>query len=102
MEKAKIDLTTVIGINNVVKYFNLSSLDIVVGLLKDIMSSKATKEQGKVVAEIIKQGRDQGVDEMEIKVKNTKGLDLSAPIDGAEVTVTAGSKEYTTIKVKYK
>lgn len=72
-------------------------------LLDKIFGSEATKEQGRVAAELIRHGKENGVDEMEITVNNTKGFKLNVPLDdGIKVDTVIGSDEKMTIKVKYK
>lgn len=48
-------------------------------LIHYVFGSNATKVQAKTAAELIKQGKKSGVDEMEIKVDNTKGFKLNVP-----------------------
>lgn len=52
---------------------------------------------------LIEAGKANGVDEMEIKLDNKKGLHIDAPIDEkCKIDTVIGSDEKVTIKVKYK
>ncbi len=75
---------------------------IMIKAIEKITSSDNSKEQAKIAEELIKQGKDNNVDEMEITLKNTKGLDLKIPTDGVEITTMVGANETTILKVKYK
>lgn len=70
--------------------------------IEKIISSDSSKEQAKIAEELIKRGKENNVDEMEITLKNTKGLDMKIPTDGVEITTMIGANETTTLKVKYK
>lgn len=102
MEKKYFDLTTRVGKDVAIDYIKYGPVGVAVHLVKNIMSSNATKEQGNVVKQLIESGKSQGVDEMEIRMKNVKGIDFSVPIDGVDIKAMAGSKEDMIIKVKYK
>lgn len=66
------------------------------------ISSDNSKEQAKIAEKLIKRGKEDDVDEMEITLNNTKGLDMKIPMDGVDITTMVGSKEETVIKVMYK
>lgn len=102
MDKKSFDLTTNIGKKVALSYLRGGPMMLAFSIIKEIISSIGTREQGKVVEQLIKSGKEQGVDEMEIKVKNTKGLDFSAPFEGIDIKLMVGSKEDTIVKVKYK
>ncbi|MBQ7711312.1 MAG: hypothetical protein IJT39_05735 [Bacteroidales bacterium] len=76
--------------------------DLAVKVVEKILSSDSSKEQARIAEKLIKQGKENNVDEMEITLNNTKGLDMKIPMDGVEITTMVGSKEETVIKVKYK
>jgi hypothetical protein len=61
------------------------------------------KAQKEAVIEIIKTGKEQGVDELEVTMSQKAGigLDLSG-IDGISVDTTFGTSAKMTMKVKYK
>lgn len=100
MDKKSFDLTTNIGKKVALSYLCGGPMMLALSIIKEITS--ATQKQGKVVEQLIKSGKEQGIDEMEIKVKNTKGLDFSAPFEGIDIKLMVGSKEDTIVKVKYK
>lgn len=100
----KFDLTTKKGM-----YTALACLSVINPLaapvalcLNKIFNSEATKDQGKVVEDLIRKGKEQGVTEMEITLDNKKGINFSCPIEGAEIKTMVGNAETTTIKVKFK
>lgn len=76
--------------------------DLAVKVVEKILSSDSSKEQAIIAEKLIKQGKENNVDEMEIILRNTKGVDLKIPTDGVDVTMMVGANETTTLKVKYK
>ncbi len=59
--------------------------------------------QKDMVFTLIKQGKENGVDNMEIIVDNTVGLSFNgSQIDGCPIKATLGSNDKMTIKVQYK
>ena len=59
--------------------------------------------QKDMVSTLIKQGKENGVDNMEITVDNTVGLSFNgSQIDGCPIKATLGSNDKMTIKVQYK
>ena len=59
--------------------------------------------QKDMVSTLIKQGKENGVDNMEIIVDNTVGLSFNgSQIDGCPIKATLGSNDKMTIKVQYK
>lgn len=77
-------------------------IGIVANLSEKILNSDSSKEQARIAEKLIKQGKENNVDEMEILLRNAKGVDLKIPTDGVDVTMTVGANEMTTLKVKYK
>lgn len=72
-------------------------------IAKWIFDSDSAKKQGEIVKKLIEAGKANGVDEMEIKLDNKKGLHIDAPIDeNCKIDTVIGSDEKVTIKVKYK
>lgn len=76
--------------------------NILMKAIEKVISSDNSKEQAKIAEKLIKRGKEDDVDEMEITLNNTKGLDMKIPMDGVDITTMVGSKEETVIKVKYK
>jgi hypothetical protein len=63
----------------------------------------ATPEnQAEAAAKVIREGKDSGVDEMEITMSHEAGLNFKAPIEGVNISVKAGAEGTITMKVKYK
>ena len=68
------------------------------------VGKQAELAQAELAEKLIHKGKEAGVDEMEIKLKNQKpGFKMKAPIDGVEIEVSANAGEdEMLIKVKYK
>lgn len=65
--------------------------------------SDATKVQSEVAQRLIEKGKENGVDNMEIKMNNTKGFKLNMPLDEKiKIDTMIGSDEKMTVRVKYK
>ena len=60
------------------------------------------KSKRETIECLIRSGKEQGVDEMEIKTKDTRGLKLNIPTEDIKVDFVAGNDNETIIKVKYK
>ena len=71
-------------------------------LIKNIFDSDTSSRQIEAAKKLIKQGKESGVDAMEIKTKALKGFKSNLPIEGCEIDTTLGSDEQMIIKVKYK
>ena len=99
------DLTTKDGMEiakkYVLSYFGLTGMLYKLG--KIIFDSDRVKKQGKTVEDLIKVGKEKGVDEMEITLDNKNGFHFDAPIDeGIKIDTVLGSDEKVRIRVKYK
>ena len=85
------------------KYFELTPVGMLFRFGKMIFDSDSVKKQGKTVEDLIKVGKEKGVDEMEIILDNKKGFHFDAPIDeGIKIDTVLGSDEKVRIRVKYK
>ncbi|MBP3709668.1 MAG: hypothetical protein J6I73_04615 [Treponema sp.] len=109
------DLTTAEGREEASKY--LSSFMATIGMLippvgigiatveglvsllsrKDIISA-----QKELAEELIKTGKENGVDSMEITVDNKVGMNFGATFDGVPLNALLGSNGKMTLKVKFK
>lgn len=101
------DLTTKDGMEiakkYVLSYFELTTVGMLYKLGKIIFDSDRVKKQGKTVEDLIKVGKEKGVDEMEITLDNKNGFHFDAPIDeGIKIDTVLGSDEKVRIRVKYK
>lgn len=101
------DLTTKDGMEiakkYVLNYFELTPVGMLYKIGKMIFDSDSVKKQGKTVENLIKVGKEKGVDEMEIILDNKKGFHFDAPIDeGIKIDTVLGSDEKVRIRVKYK
>ena len=101
------DLTTKDGMEiakkYVLNYFELTPVGMLYKIGKMIFDSDSVKKQGKTVEDLIKAGKEKGVDEMEIILDNKKGFHFDAPIDeGVKIETVLGSDEKVRIRVKYK
>ena len=97
------DLTTKAGMEIAKKYFELTPVGMLFKIGKMIFDSDSVKKQGKTVEDLIKVGKEKGVDEMEIILDNKKGFHFNAPIE-EDITIetTLGADEKIKIRVKYK
>lgn len=98
------NLTTIEGLKVAKEVLTSSTpfANLAVKVVEKILSSDSSKEQARIAEKLIKQGKENNVDEMEITLRNAKGIDLKIPTDGVDVTMTVGANEMTTLKVKYK
>ena len=99
----KYDLNTPEGIQQVKKVLWLTSPVLAVGelFISKIFGNPTVDEQAKLAVELIKTGKKEGVDEMEISMKDKKGFELDVPIDGVEINTSLGGKGEMIVKVKY-
>ena len=103
--KKKFDLTTAKGLD-VAKGFLLMAnpmLGLIAEGIKYLFQSKNVEDQSKIVEELIKKGKAEGVSEMEIWMDNNRGgVEIGVPIDGVDIKVTLSApKDKTIVKVKY-
>ena len=115
---ASFNLTTQNGFNTA-KDFLLSNKSGILGFIQnpatalikmalekgyDLLTQKDKIEAQKdMVSTLIKQGKENGVDNMEIIVDNTVGLSFNgSQIDGCPIKATLGSNDKMMIKVQYK
>ncbi|MBD5368119.1 MAG: hypothetical protein HDR83_02485 [Bacteroides sp.] len=103
----KFDLTTQAGVALAQNFLGTSLIGnggplFIVGkyLLDKLFTTP--EEQGKVVQNLIEKGKKEGVDEMEIELKDRGGLAFNAPIEGCNIDVHVGKDQKMRIKVKYK
>jgi hypothetical protein len=104
------DLTNKEGLRKVAEYCGKNAwklafpqLYVAKKLLGYIMGSDATIQQTQAAEKLIQKGKENGVDEMEIVINNTKGVHFECPVEeGIKVNAILGSDEKMHIKVKYK
>lgn len=70
-------------------------------IIKMVLDPDSGKKQAEAAESLIRAGKDNGVDEMEIVVDNTKGFKLDVP-DDVKISTVLGSHEKMKIHVKYK
>lgn len=97
------DLTTEEGKKEVLKFFFRPIPYLLTELYERMASShqEGLKIQKRMAEDIIRCGRENGVDEMEIKINNRKGLKLNIPED-VKLETMIGTDDSMTLKVKYK
>lgn len=103
--KTKFDLTNKKELRAVVAdYVILTSPMLAVGkyVLEKLFSNDTIKAQQEAAESLIKKGKENGVDEMEIIVDNTRGFKLNVPMDDVKIDTMVGADEKMVIKVKYK
>ena len=105
------DLTTQKGMESVKKYIGdnatLFAVNPVLGLGKYVIdkifdSSKTYEAQREVAVELIKKGKENGVDEMEITMENNRGGKFNIPVEDAKIDASVGTDEKLHVRVKYK
>lgn len=102
--KTKYDLTNREELRSVIEYLSVSSPLFSVGkyFFDKIFSKDTIKAQQEAAESLIKKGKENGVDEMEITVDNTRGFKLNVPMDDVKIDTVVGADEKMVIKVKYK
>lgn len=102
----KFDLTTREGIQIVKTFLALTNplAFIIEQGIKYLYQSKDVEAQSKIAESLIIKGKEEGIDEMEIELNNSRGgFKISAPIDGVDINVELNApKDKTIVKVKYK
>lgn len=100
----KFDLTTKEGINDVVRNFICINPMFALGkYVIDKIFIESEDKQRELAEKIIIEGKKQGVDELEIKVKNFRGVNFNLPIDdNVKIESSLGANNEMKIKVKYK
>ncbi|MFG0764965.1 hypothetical protein [Aeromonas rivipollensis] len=66
-----------------------------------VSPAKAVKAQAQAAADLIKAGKENGVKKMTITMDEQAGIHFDAPIEGAKISFSAGSKGKTTLNVEY-
>jgi hypothetical protein len=64
--------------------------------------TKEIEEQRKTAIEIIRAGKENGVDELEITMSEKAGLSLGSNVEGFPIELMAGSSGNMKLKIKYK
>ena len=103
--KTKFDLTNKKELRAVLTdYVIISNPMLAVGkyVIEKVFSKDTIKAQVEAAESLIKKGKDNGVDEMEITVDNTRGFKLNVPLDDVKIDTVVGADEKMRIKVKYK
>jgi len=66
------------------------------------VNEKEIEEQRKVAIDIIRAGKENGADEIEITMSQKAGIGLNSVVDGIPVEFIAGASGKMKLKVKYK
>ncbi|KGN78827.1 hypothetical protein HR13_07680 [Porphyromonas gulae] len=97
----KYDLTNKEGYKIAIQDFQLITLTaVLLYILAKFNPSR--KKQKQTAEELIKQGKLNGVKEMEIIMEDRTGLHLDVPIKGVNIKTGIGSEGKTIVKVTYK
>lgn len=104
----KFDLTTKEG-REEAKKFAMALLPYVSPVLavgyfvfERIFNSDSIEKQAEAAEKIIEAGKKNGTDELEIKMKNTKGFKINVPLEDVKIDTVIGDDEEMTLRVKYK
>jgi hypothetical protein len=73
-----------------------------ISLLTSAANEKEIAEQRKVAIDIIRAGKENGVDEIEITMYQKAGVGLSSDVDGVPIEFIVGASGTMKLKVKYK
>ena len=65
-------------------------------------NERTLQEQRKTAVDIIKAGKESGVDEIEIELDQKVGVDIGADLEGIPVKFMVGKNGKMKLKVKYK
>ena len=101
----KFDLTTAIGRNAVQSLLCVNPiLNVGITLVKELFKSKDVEAQSQLAESLIKKGLEDGLEEMEIVLDNSKGgFNFSAPIEGVQISAGMSlPNDKIMLKVKYK
>ncbi len=101
----KFDLTNSKEFNQLVNTFLTSSplLSLAKYVVdKTVDKSKRWETQRELAIQLLKEGKDKGIDEMEIIIDNKGGAGVDIPIDGVNINAHVGTDEKMHIKAKYK
>jgi len=106
-KKLVLDLTTKEGITKALTSMAIVYSPFLFGGLKIIDRIISAHQEGqriqkKIVEDAIKHGKENGVDQMEIKMNNIKGFKLNIPIEDIKIDTTIGADDSITLNVKYK
>ena len=97
------DLTTKEGIKSSLGFIVAVPSGMIISyLLKSIFGSNRTEAQTEMAEKLIKKGKENGVDEMDITMDNSRGFKLKVPIEGVNIETKLGADEKMHVKVKYK
>ena len=99
----KFDLTTQKGME-IAKQFISNPIGYILDFAKGIFDfdNKNVKSQHEVAEQLIKQAKESGAEEIEIKLNKEAGAKVFVPIDGVNIDVKAGSKNDMFVRVKFK
>ena len=97
------DLTTENGLKTARKFITGVSL-LIIALVKIFLSERKESQlrQSRIAEELIKRGKENGVEEMDITMKDTSGININIPIDGVKIETFVGHDNTITMNVKYK
>ena len=97
------DLTTKEGVKSSLGFIAASPFVMISAyLLKSIFGSNRTEVQTEMAEKLITKGKENGVDEMDITMDNSRGFKLKVPIEGVVIETKLGAVEKMHVKVKYK
>ena len=98
--KSKYDLTNKKELEKIIELFPWYA--IVKYVVDKVFSSDTAKTQKKIAEKLIEKGKEQGVDEMEIILDNTRGFKMNSPVDDVDANIMVGEDGKLHIKVKYR
>ena len=102
--KTNYDLTNRKELSSVILAY-LSNVPVIKGVedvIKYFFGNDTIKAQQEAAEKLIEKGKENGVDEMEFTVDNTRGFKLNVPMDDVKIDTFVGADEKMHIKVKFK
>ena len=100
--KSKYDLTNKKELKETIKLIAIPWYATAKYVVDKVFSSDTAKTQKEIAEKLIEKGKEQGVDEMEITLDNTRGFKMNIPVDDVDVNTMVGADEKLHIKVKYR
>ena len=98
------DLTTKAGRKVVQNFLDFTPIGIVIKGVDWLVKKhqEGLDLQKNIACDLIKKGKVEGVDKMEIKLNNTKGFSIDVPIEGVNISTKLSADDSIVVNVEYK
>ncbi|TDD97319.1 hypothetical protein [Flavobacterium cellulosilyticum] len=106
MTEKKFDLTTKEGFKKAIDFVKSDDLLLLVNpiswlIMKTFSPEKTTEKQLEAIKEIIKEGKNQNVKKMKIKVSHNSGIDIASSLKELPIKVKFGNEACSEIEIEY-